>query len=65
MKLIHLLIALGVITVWGLNFSVIKLGVNEMDPLILTGLRFTFAALPAILFIPKPKVVFSENDRPL
>ena len=59
MKLIHLLIALAVVTVWGLNFSVIKLGVNEMDPLILTGLRFTFAALPAILFIPKPKVSWS------
>jgi len=56
MKTFHLIIALAVITVWGLNFSVIKLGVNEMDPLLLTGLRFTFAALPAILFIPKPKV---------
>ncbi len=56
MKLVHLLIALGVVTVWGLNFSVIKLGINEMDPLILTGLRFTFAALPAILLIPKPNV---------
>jgi O-acetylserine/cysteine efflux transporter len=59
MRTIHLLIALAVVTVWGLNFSVIKLGVNEMDPLILTGLRFTFAALPAILFIPKPNVAWS------
>jgi O-acetylserine/cysteine efflux transporter len=59
MKTIHLLIALAVVTVWGLNFSVIKLGVNEMDPLILTGLRFTFAALPATLFIPKPNVAWS------
>jgi len=41
---------------WGFNFSIIKLGVSEMDPLILTGLRFTFATFPAIFFIKKPKI---------
>jgi len=41
---------------WGFNFSIIKLGVSEMDPLILTGLRFTFATFPAIFFIKRPKV---------
>jgi O-acetylserine/cysteine efflux transporter len=56
MKVIHLIIALVIVLVWGLNFSVIKLGVSEMDPLILTGLRFSFAALPMIFFIPKPNV---------
>ena len=56
MKSMHLLTALAVVIIWGLNFSVIKLGVSEMDPLILTGLRFLFAAIPAILFIPKPNV---------
>ncbi|NQZ21619.1 MAG: EamA family transporter [Colwellia sp.] len=59
MKSIHLLIALAVVIVWGLNFSIIKLGVSEMEPLILTGLRFLFAAIPAILFIPRPKVAWS------
>jgi len=59
MKSMHLLIALAVVVVWGVNFSIIKLGVSEMDPLILTGLRFTFAAIPAILFIPRPKVAWS------
>jgi O-acetylserine/cysteine efflux transporter len=41
---------------WGFNFSIIKLGVGEMDPLILTGLRFSFAAFPAVFFIKKPQV---------
>jgi len=59
MKPIHLLIALAVVAVWGLNFSIIKLGVSEMDPLILSGLRFLFAAIPAVLFIPRPKVTWS------
>jgi O-acetylserine/cysteine efflux transporter len=44
---------------WGFNFSIIKLGVSEMDPLILTGLRFTFATFPAIFFIKKPNVSLS------
>lgn len=41
---------------WGLNFSVIKLGVNSVHPLILTALRFSFAVFPLIFFIKKPDV---------
>ncbi|MBM6550854.1 EamA family transporter [Marinomonas ostreistagni] len=41
---------------WGFNFSVIKLGVNNMDPFLLTALRFTLAVLPLIFFIRRPKV---------
>ncbi|TBR43562.1 hypothetical protein CBF23_005135 [Marinomonas agarivorans] len=41
---------------WGFNFSVIKLGVNNIDPLVLTALRFTFAVFPLIFFIKKPDV---------
>jgi len=59
MKKTDLFIAVAVACLWGFNFSVIKLGVNEMDPLILTGLRFTFAAIPAVFFIAKPKVSWS------
>lgn len=56
MKLRHLLLALSITAVWGLNFSVIKLGLTRVDPLILAGIRFTLCALPAIFFIPKPDV---------
>jgi len=59
MKITDLFIAIAVSCMWGFNFSIIKLGVNEMDPLILTGLRFTFAAFPAVFFIAKPKVSWS------
>ena len=55
----HLFIAIAVSCLWGFNFSIIKLGVSEMDPLILTGLRFTFAAFPAVFFIKKPQVPLS------
>jgi O-acetylserine/cysteine efflux transporter len=56
MKLRHLLLALSITAIWGLNFSVIKLGLTSVDPFILAGIRFTLCALPAIFFIPKPDV---------
>ncbi|MFT5706048.1 MAG: O-acetylserine/cysteine efflux transporter [Oceanospirillaceae bacterium] len=54
MKPLHLLIAIFVTCLWGFNFSVIKFGVDEINPFILTGLRFTFAAFPLCFFIKKP-----------
>lgn len=50
------LAALIVITVWGVNFVVIKLGLGEIPPLLLGALRFIFVVFPAILFIPRPKL---------
>ncbi len=39
---------------WGFNFSAIKLGAMQTDPLLLTALRFTFAVFPAIFFVRRP-----------
>ncbi|GAB3035242.1 EamA family transporter [Bowmanella dokdonensis] len=50
-----LLLALGVVTIWGLNFSVIKFGLQELPPLLFSALRFAVAAIPAVFFIPRPK----------
>ncbi|MCV4290135.1 EamA family transporter [Pseudomonas capsici] len=58
MKLRHLLLAILITAIWGLNFSVIKLGLTSVDPFILAGLRFSLCALPAIFFIPKPDVAW-------
>ena len=51
-----LLLALVVIVVWGMNFVVIKVGLEEMPPLLLGALRFLLAAFPAILFIKRPQI---------
>jgi O-acetylserine/cysteine efflux transporter len=56
MKLTHLLLAVMITTIWGVNFSVIKLGLRAVDPFILAGIRFTLCALPALFFIKKPDV---------
>lgn len=52
----HLLLAIAVAFVWGTNFVVIRIGLDTLPPLFFAALRFTFAALPAILFLPRPKV---------
>lgn len=51
-----LLIGITIMCLWGFNFSVIKLGVTNIDPLLLTASRFFFAVLPLIFFIKKPAV---------
>lgn len=51
-----LLLALLVVLVWGLNFVFIKWGVEEVPPLMLTGLRYLCAALPMVFFIRRPQV---------
>ena len=52
------LLALLVVVVWGLNFVVIKLGLHNMPPLMLAGLRFMLVAFPAIFFVARPKIPF-------
>lgn len=52
----HLLLALAVVAVWGTNFVVIKLALGHLPPLLFAALRFTLAALPAVLFLPRPAV---------
>lgn len=55
MPLSHSLLAILCTVFWGLSFVVIKLGVGTTPPLLLAALRFFFAALPAIFFVPKPQ----------
>lgn len=56
LKPAHAFLAILVTAVWGFNFVVIKAGVAEVPPLLLTALRFLFAAIPAVFFIKRPGV---------
>lgn len=51
-------LALLVVLAWGVNFVVIKWGLDELPPMLLGALRFALVAFPAILFIPPPKLPF-------
>ncbi|GGE49308.1 O-acetylserine/cysteine exporter [Halopseudomonas oceani] len=48
--------ALLVILIWGLNFVVIKLGLDELPPMLLGAMRFTLAAIPAVFFVRRPQI---------
>ncbi|PKL26703.1 MAG: O-acetylserine/cysteine exporter [Spirochaetae bacterium HGW-Spirochaetae-3] len=50
-----LLGALLVATVWGFNFTIVKIGLADIPPLFLLSLRFALSAFPAMLFIRRPK----------
>ena len=56
MSIKDLCLALCIIFAWGLNFVVIKLGVAEIPPLLLAGLRFSVVAFPALFFIRVPRI---------
>ncbi|ATE64557.1 EamA family transporter [Rhizorhabdus dicambivorans] len=52
----HLLLALAVVAVWGTNFVVIRVALDELPPLLFATLRFCFVLLPAAFFIRRPAV---------
>ncbi len=53
MPLKDLLIALVVIIAWGVNFVVIKVGLDGLPPMLLGALRFLLVAFPAVFFIKR------------
>ena len=60
LPLSHLLLALSIVAVWGTNFVVIKVSLESFPPFLFAALRFFFALLPLIFFIPRPKVSWSN-----
>lgn len=51
-----LLLALLVVTLWGANFTVIRLGLDGVPPMLLVALRYLLATFPAIFFVRRPAV---------
>jgi O-acetylserine/cysteine efflux transporter len=58
MPIPHLLLILLVVVIWGVNFLFVKIGLEEISPLLLCALRFILASIPAIFFIKRPKEPF-------
>ena len=56
MSVSHVLQALLVVLIWGVNFVVIRWGLNEVPPFLLAAARFSLVVFPAIFFIKKPNV---------
>lgn len=57
MPLPHILLALLVTLIWGVNFVIIKVGLHDFPPLLFCALRFALAALPLVFLrgpLPAP-----------
>lgn len=55
MTLRDIVLAVAVAACWGFAFVPIRLGVEELPPLLFTALRFFFSAVPAVFFLKPPK----------
>jgi len=56
MKIQDIFLAILVAFIWGINFVVIKIGLNSFPPLLFTSLRFLFAAFPIVFFVRRDKI---------
>jgi O-acetylserine/cysteine efflux transporter len=54
----HVLLAVLVAAIWGFNFVVLKVGLDEFPPILFSALRFLSAAVPAIFFVGRPSVAW-------
>jgi O-acetylserine/cysteine efflux transporter len=55
MTLPDLLLTVLVMVLWGLNFVVAKVGLQELPPMLLVGIRFLLVAVLLIGFVPFPR----------
>lgn len=59
MKKKDLLLALLVVIVWGANFTVIKLGLSGVPPMLLAAMRY-LCVIPAIFFVKRPQISLKD-----
>ena len=52
---LHIVLAVLVTFIWGVNFTFIAWALESFPPLMLTALRFFFTAVPLVLFLKPPK----------
>ena len=50
------LLAVFVVTVWGITFFFMRLALNEVSPMVLGILRFLLLLFPAVFLLPRPNV---------
>lgn len=47
-----------VAVIWGINFLAVDRGLQDLPPFAFVALRFVFVALPAVFFVPRPRIGF-------
>ncbi|MGO4395148.1 EamA family transporter [Variovorax sp. M-6] len=51
-----LLLAFVLVVTWGASFTVIKLGLGDVPPMLLGCLRYLLSAFPALFFFERPRI---------
>jgi len=52
----HLALALAIVAIWGTNFAIVRLALDDFPPLLFAALRFAFVLVPAAFFVPRPAI---------
>jgi len=55
----HILWAVLVAAIWGVNFVVIRIGLDDFPPILLNALRFAATGVLFAWFIPRPNIPFA------
>lgn len=58
LPLSHAFLALAVVAVWGTNFVVIRVALEELPPLTFATLRYVLALVPAAFFVRRPQIAW-------
>lgn len=51
----HVLLALLVVVLWGVNFVVVETGLRSFPPFLFVALRYTLTVLPLVFLVPRPR----------
>lgn len=52
----HVVLAVTVAVLWGVNFLAIHASLEQFPPLFLVALRFALTAVPTLILVPRPRV---------
>ena len=60
----HLALALAIVAIWGTNFAIVRLALDDFPPLLFATLRFAFVLVPAAFFVPRPAIRWRTIGKP-
>ncbi len=60
MPLTHFALLVVLVSIWGFNFVVIKIGLEGISPVMLCFARFFLASIPFVFFVKRPKASFTK-----
>ena len=60
MPIRDLILAISIPTLWGFCFTVTKLGMQELSPMLINGLRWGLTGLVLVWWFPIPRKYFAQ-----